>query len=583
MPDGKIYPRNLTARAAYRVAGNPESTRLESGVGNCYPGLEFDHRNLDRRFLPGLVVEFVSQGDASDPNVALGGGRLISTDLRDPGLTPALDAGPEERAGLQQMLADLRASVDALGRGDWFLFALTQGGRRIEFIDKSTPATPVPLDGMVVWRLVRGVEPAAVEVELRARAMPNNEALPAPVVLRGWRRRFTDPTTGVISPAYQPGEMTQSLCSPWQHDFRDCGCTYWASNHPDIVMVEDPPGAPLLPTGDSPELVRAVSRVRWLRSDRAPERSPEARETYGLNRPVEMDHYEINERWQTLAVVVGDKEVSDLYQPRSADSAQPFASAAETADHITQLATLEHLLALEYLYAYHSVRERGEVPDGPLAATLRDDVVFIRHFVMLVTVNEMQHLRWANQLLWELKEHGLIDPTQYGPSLGVAATVPVSATGRPRPRALRPLTPGTLADFVAVERPSGFIEGQYARVVATLRQKDKGYPETLYQLASRITNEGVEHYSRFRDIQAIMRQYQGTPWLRTVAPGNPADPKVAAALAKYTAIVAELTTAYATGSVTDRPHIIQARLAMTELGDLAEVLAAAGTGVPYFS
>ena len=32
----KIAPRNLTARAAYRAAGNPANTRLESGVGNCF-------------------------------------------------------------------------------------------------------------------------------------------------------------------------------------------------------------------------------------------------------------------------------------------------------------------------------------------------------------------------------------------------------------------------------------------------------------------------------------------------------------------------------------------------------------------
>jgi hypothetical protein len=50
----KIFPRNLTARAAVKIAGNPVTTRLESGVGNCFPGLEFDHRNLDRRFFPGL-------------------------------------------------------------------------------------------------------------------------------------------------------------------------------------------------------------------------------------------------------------------------------------------------------------------------------------------------------------------------------------------------------------------------------------------------------------------------------------------------------------------------------------------------
>ena len=67
----KILPRNLTARAAYNVPGNPPSTRPESGVANCYPGLEYDHRNLDRRFFPGLVFEFVSQGDATAPSVIL--------------------------------------------------------------------------------------------------------------------------------------------------------------------------------------------------------------------------------------------------------------------------------------------------------------------------------------------------------------------------------------------------------------------------------------------------------------------------------------------------------------------------------
>src|SRR5262245_6330297 len=44
----KIVPRNLTARAA--IFGNPAITRPEDAVGNCYPGLEIDVRNLDRRF-----------------------------------------------------------------------------------------------------------------------------------------------------------------------------------------------------------------------------------------------------------------------------------------------------------------------------------------------------------------------------------------------------------------------------------------------------------------------------------------------------------------------------------------------------
>ena len=41
----------------------------------------------------------------------------------------------------------------------------------------------------------------------------------------------------------------------------------------------------------------------------------------------------------------------------------------------------------------------------------------MRHFILLVAVNEMQHLRWANQLLWELREQNLIDPDS-GPSSG---------------------------------------------------------------------------------------------------------------------------------------------------------------------
>ena len=102
----KIFPRNLTARAAVTIAGNPVTTRLESGVGNCFPGLEFDHRNLDRRFFPGLIFNF-----GVTPPV------LASTDDGDPALadqTPA-DApaalgrrhGGVRSAGPRRVAADL--------------------------------------------------------------------------------------------------------------------------------------------------------------------------------------------------------------------------------------------------------------------------------------------------------------------------------------------------------------------------------------------------------------------------------------------------------------------------------------------
>lgn len=578
----KIFPRNLTARAAYRVQGNPESTRLESGVGNCFPGLEFDHRNLDRRFLPGLVVEFVSANEPPDKVPQSSGARLVELNPSDPGLTAPSTATLDEQSALTALRQQINNSdIDPTTQA-WYISAITQAGIRIDLAVPIVGGNPVPFDGLTVWRLVRCLEPGAVEIELKARSMPNNTTLTNPVLFRGWRRRYTDSATGVLSAGYKPGELTQSLCSPWTHDFRDCGCFYWASNHPDVVHVEDLPGDPTLPAGQSTDPNRALRRVRWLRSDRAPERSSEARESYQLNRPTEMDHYEINLRWEELPVVLADKEVSSVFRSRAIDSATPYANADEMAAKLFYLATVEHVLILEYLYAYFSIHSENEIPDGQNAQVLRDDVQYMRHFVLLVAVSEMQHLRWANQLLWELREGGFIDTVKYGnPSLQVSPTVPVSFAGGERPRALRPLTLETLRDFIALERPSGQIEGQYSSVVATLRT-DKRYPESLFQLASRIVNDGQEHFLRFRDIQVVMGQYSGTPWLRDIRPGDPATPDVKEAIQNHSAIIENLRLAYATGSITDRQYVTAARVAMAGLQVQSEKLAAKGIGIPYF-
>src|ERR1700693_1616709 len=61
----KLLPRNISAlrrggdpaSATRTTVGNPVSTRLESGIGNFFPGLECDMRNLERRFFPFLEVD----------------------------------------------------------------------------------------------------------------------------------------------------------------------------------------------------------------------------------------------------------------------------------------------------------------------------------------------------------------------------------------------------------------------------------------------------------------------------------------------------------------------------------------------
>jgi hypothetical protein len=72
-------------------------------------------------------------------------------------------------------------------------------------------------------------------------------------------RPFFMPGSAVISPELAvPGELTQGLCSPWQNDYRECSCYYWASARPDYVNVE--------PTGSG-----ASKGDNWMQKQRTGE------------------------------------------------------------------------------------------------------------------------------------------------------------------------------------------------------------------------------------------------------------------------------------------------------------------------
>ena len=49
---------------------------------------------------------------------------------------------------------------------------------------------------------------------------------------------FEDGTAMISLVLARPGELTQGLCSPWQNDYRECSCYYWASARPDFVNVQ---------------------------------------------------------------------------------------------------------------------------------------------------------------------------------------------------------------------------------------------------------------------------------------------------------------------------------------------------------
>ncbi|MBR8839079.1 MAG: hypothetical protein DSM106950_35040 [Stigonema ocellatum SAG 48.90 = DSM 106950] len=579
----KIFPRNLTARASKQVVGNPVNTRLESGVGNCYPGLEFDQRNLDRRFFPGLIFEFLAT-DGSPQATARAGARLLRVEQNDPELNPS---NPDLADAAKQLRTQLQAARDDLSKGEWYLDFLEQGESHIP-LDKTENGKTTPLDGMVVWRLVRSLEPNRVKIKLVQRTAPageQNPPLPSKgIELNGWRRVFVDDKTGVIGQVYKPGELTQSLCSPWQHDFRDCSCYYWASNHPDIVLGEDALGEPTLPSGASADPERANTPIDWERSDRSPASRAAA---LPQNRPFEMDHYEISQRWQELAVVLRGKEISQIYRSPTADTANPYNDPDELATNLFQLAGLEHVLCLEYLYALYSLiaPEEADVSTWP---TLQDDVTFVSHELLLVAVGEMRHLRWVNQLLWELDHaYPRLLTKAYGPALEVATQIPIGG-GHTRSRQLRPLNGSALADFIAVEAPSGGIDGQYARVIATLQQPQ--YPDTLYQLAGRIIADGVEHFSKFSEIEKVLRPYHRDqepdgfkpPYLRNITPAPTENSDTQQALDIYKGILQNLEAAYKKGDMEDAGNIISARQEMMNLNAIAKKLATQGFGIPFF-
>ncbi len=579
--NNKIIARNLTAQAAYDAPGNPPTTRLESGVANCYPGLEYDHRNLDRRFFPGLIFDFVSQSDATSPEPKRQGALLRGVDTDDPALNvPPPGLEETARALLEQLNGDDGSALGAsLSR--WYIAAITQGGNTIR-LESAEGEQTTPLDGLVVWRLVRSLRPAEATLELRRR----DDTSGAAVTVKGWRRRFTDADTGVISAAYQPGELTQSLCSPWMHDFRDCGCTYWASNHPDIVLAEAPLDESTLPSGAPDEFLLGSAQVDWLRADRY-WAATSAIGRFG-DRSAQMSHFDINRRWQDLAIVLEGREIGDFYVPRSRqfDNARPYTSPTELRDQLLILAGLEHLVALLYLYARYSVLPSAEAKNAPTARNLPllgEDVDFARHILLEVAVSEMQHLRRVNQILWGLFETGLVPGwTTFEPKvLQPADTIP-GAGGQPdTPAILAPLTPETLKLFIAVEEPSGFIDGRYARVTATLLRGS--YPPYLHDLASSIARDGEQHYLHFRDVQQVLSAYSTDKYLRTLKEGTLGDPAVAAALQSYKYILDGLFDGYQRGDLMNMKRIADSRAKMFELDAQAEALARENVGIPFLA
>jgi hypothetical protein len=219
----KMRPCNRTAELMYKPLGNPISSHPIVAIANCCPGLEFDFRAVWHRLLEGItLVEWDNLVvDAQGQKLAgLKGRRLLKVDGR---LVIADVQGPRPSDPTEPLPLISDQYPDGVVTMEWsnnFADILSKAGQEVVCTfggkpwgpRKAWPKTPEEIE-----------EANLVEHKLRVRNF------------------FEDGSLVVSEELAKPGELTQGLCSPWQNDFRECSCYYWASARPDYVNVEPGP------------------------------------------------------------------------------------------------------------------------------------------------------------------------------------------------------------------------------------------------------------------------------------------------------------------------------------------------------
>lgn len=217
----KITPRNLAAQLSYLGRGNPPVTHPSTAISNCFPGLEFDFRAIWRRFLVGILISENNNyvvGYEDEKYRDLVGRRLLKINDRPLAVQTQGPVMPS-RGPTPLTTSD---SPDAVSFMEWSnsiaLLREHQGKKvRCEFTKDS----------------------AEKEV------LPGNPDVPAQTVeleVRQFFERTEIEGTSWLLPVMaealtKPGELSQGLCSPWQNDYRECACYYWAASRPDYVNV----------------------------------------------------------------------------------------------------------------------------------------------------------------------------------------------------------------------------------------------------------------------------------------------------------------------------------------------------------
>jgi hypothetical protein len=224
----EIDPLNLSAQVAYRAAGNPPPTTPATAISNCFPGLECDFRNVWRHIFEGIVLH------EADNYVV----EVEDEKYKDLRLCRLLYV--EDDPLIVQVRGPTAPGTDSVVLGttnlEWsnaLAAKLSTPGAEFTCFFTSEPADVEPriMDDFTPEQLREELLRTARSVKLR---------------IRPFFASFTGRSGAVLLPAISkellaPGDLTQSLCSPWQNDYRECACYYWAASRPDYVNIEAGP------------------------------------------------------------------------------------------------------------------------------------------------------------------------------------------------------------------------------------------------------------------------------------------------------------------------------------------------------
>lgn len=220
-PAGELAADDLVAQLHHRGTGNPYAVLPRTAISNCFPGLEYDFRNLWRRAFEGIVLlensNFVESGEGVHADLA--DRRLLTID------------------GVPTMV---ETSGPVLPQGDPVVLATTSNPNAVSFMEWSNSLARVL---QKQGELVRCTFTAARGEAAWTEVIAGTEEKAGRTIERTLRVRriFGGDTAAFAKGLLEPGELTQGLCAPWQNDYRECACYYWAAARPDYVNVEPGP------------------------------------------------------------------------------------------------------------------------------------------------------------------------------------------------------------------------------------------------------------------------------------------------------------------------------------------------------